>query len=92
MPKHLTGVIHPANVLYMNTNTTTTVPAEIVLTSIEGATWIFVNGEHVGTEAAGVTMVKRIDQALKANRVFRQTEYVAEAGALIAEGQMVVAA
>ena len=76
----------------MNTETSSqVVPAEIVLTSVEGRVFAFVNGEEVANVSDKVGFVTKIEKALRAAHVYRQTGYDTEAGALIATGQMVVA-
>jgi hypothetical protein len=75
----------------MNTNTAT-ITAEIVLTSLEGRVYAFVNGEEITNVADKTGFIGQIDTALRAAHVFRQTGYALEAGAFIAEGTRVVAA
>lgn len=67
------------------------IPAEIILTNVEGRVFAFVNGEEVTNVADKSGFIGKIDQALKAAHIYRQTGYVTEAGAFIAEGQKVVA-
>ena len=72
--------------------TATLIPAEIILTNVEGQVYAFVNGEQVTVTKDGSGFIGRIEKALKAAKIYRQTGYVSEAGAFIAEGQRVVTA
>ena len=73
--------------------TATIIPAEIVLTSVDGQVFAFVNGVQVTQVANKGGFVTKIEKALKAAKVYRETAYNNEGtGALIAEGRMVVAA
>jgi hypothetical protein len=73
------------------TTTTSLIPAEIVLTAIEGKVYAHVNGEQVTETKNSNGFIGRIEKALRAAHIYRQTGYVTEAGAMIAEGQRVVA-
>ncbi len=75
----------------MNTNRNL-IPAEIVLTATAGKVYAFVNGEQIAAVANKGDIITKVEKALRAAHVYRQTGYVTEAGAMIAEGQMVVAA
>lgn len=75
----------------MNT-TSNLIPAEIVLTNAEGRVFAFVNGEQVADVKNSTGFIGKIEKALRAAHVYRQTGYVTEAGAFIATGQKVVTA
>lgn len=87
-PNHLTGVRTPCNDSYMNTNAIT---AEITLTQSGGKVVATVNGEAIAQTADRDGFIGRIDKALRAAKVFRQSgyEYVAEAGVFIAVGMVI---
>lgn len=70
--------------------TKTSIPAEIILTNIEGQVLAFVNGERVVATKNTNGFIGRIEKGLRKASVYRQTGYTAEAGAFIASGQQVV--
>lgn len=73
------------------TETKNLIPAEIVLTAAEGTVFAFVNGQQITTTKDSNGFIGRIEKALRAAHVYRQTGYNHEAGAFIAEGQWVIA-
>ena len=74
------------------TETKNLIPAEIILTNAEGKVYAFVNGEQITATKDSTGFIGRIEKALRAANIYRQTGYVTEAGAFIAEGQRVVTA
>jgi hypothetical protein len=75
----------------MNTNTAT-ITAEIILTNVEGRVYAFVNGEEVTNVADKTGFIGKVDKALRAASIYRQSGYIFEAGAFIASGTRVVTA
>lgn len=73
------------------TTTTNLIPAEIILTAAEGSVFAFVNGEQVAQVADKTGFIGKIEKALRAAHIYRQTGYTNEAGAMIAQGQKVAA-
>lgn len=71
---------------HMTTNT-----ADITLSNANGKVIATVNGEQIAQTADRDGFVGRIDKALRAAKVFRQTgyEYVSEAGVFVAQGVMI---
>lgn len=85
MPKGVAVYVHPCYGSYMNTNTAT---AAITLSNANGKVIATVNGVAVAQTADRDGFIGRIDKALRAAKVFRQTgyEYVSEAGVFVAQG------
>lgn len=73
-------------------NSNQTVAAEIVLTNIEGRVYAFVNGEEITNVADKTGFIGKVDKALRAASIYRQSGYTFEAGAFIADGTRVVTA